>query len=67
MHAHLRALLRDADPVLADAVRILYGGSVNGANARALFAAPDIDGGLIGGAALKAEEFAAICVAAEGK
>ena len=67
MHAHLRSLLGDADPTLADAVRILYGGRVRAANARELFAAPDIDGGLIGGAALKAEEFAAICLAAEGK
>ena len=67
MHAYLRSLLSDADPALADAIRILYGGSVKGANARELFAAPDIDGGLIGGAALKAEEFVAICLAAEGK
>jgi triosephosphate isomerase len=67
MHAYLRSLLRDADPALADATRIVYGGSVKAANARALFEAPDIDGGLIGGAALKAEEFAAICLAAEGR
>jgi triosephosphate isomerase (TIM) len=42
----------------------LYGGSVKAANAKELFAMPDIDGGLIGGAALVAEEFLAICAAA---
>ena len=44
-----------------DVTRILYGGSVKAANARELFSQPDIDGGLIGGASLVAEEFAAIC------
>ncbi|HCD36463.1 triose-phosphate isomerase [Chlorobium phaeovibrioides] len=48
----------------ADAVRIQYGGSVKPSNAAELFAMPDIDGGLIGGAALKAEDFAAIVKAA---
>ena len=43
---------------------ILYGGSVKAANAAELFAMPDVDGGLIGGASLVAEEFAAICQAA---
>jgi triosephosphate isomerase (TIM) len=42
-------------------LRILYGGSVKPNNAAELFAQPDIDGGLIGGAALKADEFLAIC------
>jgi triosephosphate isomerase len=44
-------------------VRILYGGSVKGSNAGALFAMPDIDGGLVGGASLDAADFAAICQA----
>ena len=48
----------------SDAMRILYGGSVKADNAASLFAQPDIDGGLIGGAALKAADFAAICRAA---
>ena len=49
---------------VADSIRILYGGSVKPDNAAELFAQPDIDGGLIGGAALKAADFAAICSAA---
>jgi triosephosphate isomerase len=65
VHACLRAKLAANAPDLA-AVRMLYGGSVKAANARELFAMPDIDGGLIGGASLKAEEFAAICDGAEG-
>jgi triosephosphate isomerase len=66
VHACLRAKLAASAPDLA-AVRVLYGGSVKAANARELFAMPDIDGGLIGGASLKADEFAAICDGAEGK
>ncbi|MEY4108398.1 MAG: hypothetical protein RL181_2740, partial [Bacteroidota bacterium] len=42
---------------LADATSILYGGSVNAGNAATLFSQPDVDGGLVGGASLKAEEF----------
>lgn len=49
----------------AELVQVLYGGSVKASNAKALFAQPDIDGGLVGGASLNAEEFAAICKAAE--
>ncbi len=49
---------------LADGVRILYGGSVKGANAGEILAQPDIDGALVGGASLDAEDFAAICTAA---
>jgi triosephosphate isomerase len=45
---------------LADAVRILYGGSVKGSNARGIMAEPDVDGGLVGGAALDAEDFVKI-------
>lgn len=63
VHALLRQQLRAATP-RADAMRILYGGSVKPDNAASLFARPDIDGGLIGGAALKAADFVAICRAA---
>lgn len=51
----------------ADKVRILYGGSVNGGNAEAILAMPDIDGALVGGASLKADEFIAIARAAVAK
>ena len=64
VHAFIRG--RVADRAVADAVRIVYGGSVKAANAVQLFAMPDIDGGLIGGASLVAEEFTAICRAAAG-
>lgn len=60
VHALLRAQLRAATPKAPD-MRILYGGSVKADNAAALFAQPDIDGGLIGGASLKAADFVAIC------
>jgi len=63
VHAVLRTQLRAASPK-ADALQILYGGSVKADNAATLFAQPDIDGGLIGGASLKAADFAAICRAA---
>jgi triosephosphate isomerase (TIM) len=63
VHALLRAQLRAATPQ-ADGMKILYGGSVKPDNATVLFAQPDIDGGLIGGAALKAADFVAICRAA---
>ncbi len=60
VHAVLRAQLQAATG-RADQMTILYGGSVKGDNAALLFAQPDIDGGLIGGAALKAADFIAIC------
>ena len=60
VHAVLRAKLRAATE-RSDAMQILYGGSVKSDNAATLFAQPDIDGGLVGGASLKAAEFAAIC------
>jgi triosephosphate isomerase len=63
VHALLRVQLHAATAHAAD-MRILYGGSVKADNAGALFAQTDIDGGLIGGASLKAGEFAAICRAA---
>jgi triosephosphate isomerase len=50
----------------ADAPTLLYGGSVKPDNAAGLFAQPDVDGGLIGGASLVAEQFLAICKAARG-
>ncbi|MCA0175428.1 MAG: triose-phosphate isomerase [Proteobacteria bacterium] len=64
VHAVLRAQLRAATPQ-ADQMTLLYGGSVKPDNAATLFAQADIDGGLIGGAALKASDFVAICRAAE--
>ncbi|MDP1691980.1 MAG: triose-phosphate isomerase [Burkholderiaceae bacterium] len=64
MHALLRAQLRAATP-RADDMKILYGGSVKPDNAATLFAQPDIDGGLIGGASLKVADFVAICRAAD--
>ncbi len=63
VHAVLRAQLHAATGH-GDKMRILYGGSVKADNAATLFAQPDIDGGLIGGAALKAADFIAICRAA---
>jgi triosephosphate isomerase len=63
VHQVLRAQLQAATG-RGDAMKILYGGSVKGDNAATLFAQPDIDGGLIGGASLKAADFVAICRAA---
>ncbi|MDX5363696.1 MAG: triose-phosphate isomerase, partial [Pseudazoarcus pumilus] len=63
VHAVLRAQLKAATSH-ADGMRILYGGSVKPDNAASLFSQPDIDGGLIGGASLKAADFIAICRAA---
>jgi triosephosphate isomerase len=56
-HSALRAFLAELDSDIAEGLRILYGGSMNATNAESLLAQPDIDGGLIGGASLKAEEF----------
>ncbi len=61
VHAFIRAKLATLNRSVADKVQILYGGSVKGSNAAELFAMPDIDGGLIGGASLDAQEFLAIC------
>ncbi len=61
MHAHIRTLLTDRyGKEAAEGISILYGGSCNSRNAAELFKCKDIDGGLIGGASLKAEEFIAI-------
>ncbi len=64
VHAFIRGVVARQDAKLAAGLTILYGGSVKGANAKDLFAMADIDGGLIGGASLIAEEFIAICAAA---
>lgn len=64
VHAFIRQELAKREAGVAAAVRILYGGSVKGANARELFAMADVDGGLVGGASLKADEFLTICAAA---
>jgi triosephosphate isomerase len=64
VHAFLRARIAARDSAVAGNLTILYGGSVKAANAKELFAMPDIDGGLIGGASLSAADFIAICAAA---
>ena len=64
VHRHIREVLAARDQDVADAIRILYGGSVKGDNAAGLFSKPDIDGGLIGGASLKSADFLAIAEAA---
>ena len=64
VHAHIRGEVARSDANIAGGLRILYGGSVKAANAREIFAMPDVDGGLIGGASLKADEFLKICAAA---
>lgn len=64
VHEFIRKRIARCDAGVAARVRILYGGSVNSSNARELFAMPDIDGGLIGRASLKAEDFVGICKAA---
>jgi triosephosphate isomerase len=64
VHAAIRKQLAAKDAEVAQNVQLLYGGSVKAANAAELFGMPDIDGGLIGGASLNADEFGAICRAA---
>ena len=64
VHALIRGRISGKDATIAASLRVLYGGSVKAANAAELFAMPDVDGGLIGGASLKADEFAGICAAA---
>jgi triosephosphate isomerase len=64
VHRHIRARLAEHDPAIAEGVQVLYGGSMKGDNAAGLLAQPDIDGGLIGGASLKADDFLAIAQAA---
>lgn len=64
MHAALRSCLRERLGAAGDGVRILYGGSVNASNAAAIFATPEVDGALVGGASLKAADFIPIIAAA---
>jgi len=61
VHALIRTTLASNNKEVAGAIRILYGGSVKAGNAEELFAQPDIDGGLVGGASLVAEDFLKIC------
>lgn len=65
VHAYIRALFAEINKGLSENMLIIYGGSVKGSNAADLFAMPDIDGGLIGGASLDAKDFLAICKAAQ--
>ena len=64
-HAKIRGKIAEKSASVAEGVVIQYGGSMNAGNAKELLSMPDIDGGLIGGASLKAEDFLAICNAAE--
>ena len=65
IHRVLREHIAKSDTAVAQGIRILYGGSVNAANATELFSQADIDGGLVGGASLKVEEFVSICKSAD--
>jgi triosephosphate isomerase len=68
MHAHIRSVITEMfTRETAEEVSILYGGSCKPSNAKELFANPDVDGGLIGGASLKAEDFVAIVEAMKVK
>ncbi len=64
VHSYIRKLLAKQEVALANTMRILYGGSVKADNAAGLFAMPDIDGALVGGASLEAKSFLGICEAA---
>ncbi|MGB2221015.1 triose-phosphate isomerase [Neptunomonas sp.] len=64
IHAFIRGLVREHNETIGSDLSILYGGSVNPDNAATLFGQPDINGGLIGGASLKADSFVSICLAA---
>ncbi len=65
IHRVLREHIAKSNTAVAQSIRILYGGSVNAANATELFSQVDIDGGLVGGASLKVEEFVSICKSAD--
>jgi len=67
VHAFIRARIGQRDAKIAISVRILYGGSVKASNAAELFAMPDVDGGLVGGASLKSDEFLSIVNAARSR
>jgi len=64
VHRHIRGVMAGHDAAMAESTQILYGGSMKGENAAGLLAMDDIDGGLIGGASLKAADFLAIAEAA---
>jgi triosephosphate isomerase len=64
VHRFIRQRIAEKDVAVAEKVQILYGGSMNAGNAAELLGQPDIDGGLIGGASLVAEDFLTICRAA---
>lgn len=64
VHTFIRNRIAMRNAEAADHVRIIYGGSIKANNAKKLFAMPDVDGGLVGGASLSADEFIAICKAA---
>ncbi|WP_341936973.1 triose-phosphate isomerase [Marinimicrobium sp. C2-29] len=64
VHAQIRRILAGHDAAIANQLHILYGGSVNAANAQTLFSQKDVDGGLVGGASLEANAFLEICKAA---
>lgn len=64
VHAWIRARVANSSAEVAEKIQILYGGSMNPGNAAELIAQPDIDGGLIGGASLKAADFLTVCSAA---
>ncbi len=61
VHAHIRTVMKTKFPAFGEKVRILYGGSVKPDNVKELFGQKDIDGGLVGGASLKANDFLALC------
>ncbi len=67
VHAFLRNRIDAQDAKIARHLRILYGGSVKAGNAAELFSMPDVDGGLVGGASLSADEFQQICAAAAAR
>ncbi|MCP4469717.1 MAG: triose-phosphate isomerase [Gammaproteobacteria bacterium] len=67
VHAFIRSRLAQLDSDVAQGLQILYGGSMNPANAAQLLSQPDIDGGLIGGAALEADDFLAIAQAVQAR
>jgi triosephosphate isomerase len=64
VHGYIRGMIAQQDSEVAEKIQILYGGSMKPSNAAELISKPDIDGGLIGGAALKAADFLEICIAA---
>jgi triosephosphate isomerase (TIM) len=64
VHAFIRGRVAEKSAGVAQGIQILYGGSMKPENAKELMGKPDIDGGLIGGASLKAEDFLGICTAA---